>query len=693
MRTLNANALAEIATAKGTEPVVILDIDWHAGVIQYADKKIDTIQGKILDISDLDTIVNIDGSSNTQEVSITLDDTDGTIKDIIDNHDIHLRDVLMYQWFEGLDLDDRFLLFKGKINSPLVWSEGERTISFSVVSNLEGAEIGYSAEADLFENMPKNVVDQPWPMCFGTTTYSKTLRLTERIKGTLGDALSFRDFALEVRRDVTEYIATRSPDYYLSIFLGDSAAFQAYLVRLTETADDDLEKIQIVLSRQPELNTSPRVIGGENFLQSTDMYLKIGGTTFYGRMSGDRFVFADFNQHPNIGDFHTGDAITALDDQRVLVDNVTYSAKTLPFEDDTAFSVVRKNAETGEVTGVTTGWYKNGKVKGDNAGYVSVQPGAQISIVAVEPQKYVVSIVPGTVTKVTAWATKDGQRFLQDVNPDDYTITTDTYGGLTATFVTLDDALSKTNDFEWSDEIYVTFVSDIGPNTINILEYLIATFSDFTTDSTSFDAVRAKVTNPNNFALYDRKELFTVLREIAWQARCAIWLKNGVFFIQYLDEEPTPVATITESDIEVNTLTLEYTPTEDLVTKMVCDWRESGLQDDAYKVILRENVSKYGTHEQQYDFYIYDAASYVQESAAFWITRYANTWKRLVFNVPLTLLNIEIFDAVTLDFISNYVATEDVIAVTENATYNSANNSISMEFWCPVKAGTMVSYR
>ncbi|KKK61848.1 hypothetical protein LCGC14_3010250, partial [marine sediment metagenome] len=59
MRDLNANALAEIATKKGIEPVIIIDVDWNGDITQYADKEVDTIPGKILEVANLDAVVNI----------------------------------------------------------------------------------------------------------------------------------------------------------------------------------------------------------------------------------------------------------------------------------------------------------------------------------------------------------------------------------------------------------------------------------------------------------------------------------------------------------------------------------------------------------------------------------------------------------------------------------------------------------
>jgi len=694
MRDLNANALAEIATTKGIEPVIIVDINWHGTIVQYADKDVDAIPGKILNVTNLDTIVDITSSSSSQEISITLDDIDGTIKTIIDNYDVHKRDVCVYQWFEGLVATDRFLLFRGKINSPIVWSESERTLSFNVVSNTEDNEIGYSAEEGQFENMPHTVIGQPWPMCFGTTTFSETLRLTARVKGTLADALSFPDFALKARQNI---IATAVERMEVSIAAGTARTpFDVYANNHIDEIKEKLSTVTAVLANQPALNTMPGIITEGDFPDNSGFF-QIGGITFHGTINGDKFIFSDYNQHPNIADFKT--TFNALDTKRMTSDNRKYSKKTWPYETSTVYQVTRQYGESaspelvGKIISRSEEEYGNGGTAGDNAGYVSIQAGTQISLVADEPQTYVVSIVPGSVLRVSVWVEKEGRRFLQDIDSDDYTIYTETYGNLTVTFLEIKDALSKKRNFNWSDEIFVTFESDIGPNTVDILQYLIETYSDFTIDAVSFAAVHTKVANyPSHFAITDRKELFTVLKEIAWQARCAIWLKNGVFYIQYLSEEPTPVATITESDIEIETLMLEHTSTEDLVTKMVCNWRESGLQDKSYETILRHNVAKYGTHEQTYDFYIYNYVDAVIKSATFWMIRYANTWKKLKFTVPLTLLNIETFDAVTLDFTDNYVASGNVIAMVEDATYNSVDNSINMECWTPVKAGTMAAY-
>ena len=76
MRTINANALAYVNQQYASEPANIIEFEF--GI--YCDKEIDQAPGKILEISRLNAIVNVSSSSDSQELTVVLDDTDGTIK-------------------------------------------------------------------------------------------------------------------------------------------------------------------------------------------------------------------------------------------------------------------------------------------------------------------------------------------------------------------------------------------------------------------------------------------------------------------------------------------------------------------------------------------------------------------------------------------------------------------------------------
>jgi hypothetical protein len=58
-----------------------------------------------------------------------------------------------------------------------------------------------------------------------------------------------------------------------------------------------------------------------------------------------------------------------------------------------------------------------------------------------------------------------------------------------------------------------------------------------------------------------------LLEDIAYQAKCVIYLKEDTFHLLHLPATPTPVDTITEDDVMVDSLQVTCTATEDLVTK------------------------------------------------------------------------------------------------------------------------------
>ena len=86
----------------------------------------------------------------------------------------------------------------------------------------------------------------------------------------------------------------------------------------------------------------------------------------------------------------------------------------------------------------------------------------------------------------------------------------------------------------------MTFESSVGPNTVDIMKYLIDTYTTLSYDNDSFNYCAEKLAAfPSNFALLETKNIIDVLRDIAFQCRCAIWISDDVFYMKYLPEEPT----------------------------------------------------------------------------------------------------------------------------------------------------------
>jgi hypothetical protein len=331
----------------------------------------------------------------------------------------------------------------------------------------------------------------------------------------------------------------------------------------------------------------------------------------------------------------------------------------------------------------------------------AVTPGTTVRDANSQHEIYVANILPSTIKGVHAYRTHDSKRILQPV-PIDYYSKNESedildIGGNTILEVTslrFNIPLNEFADEGWEDQIYVTLDSSVGPKTVDILKHLIDVYTDFTYDNTSFNAVDTAFGTkyPSSFALFDRKNVMQQLSEIAWQARCVIWLSNGVFYLKYLSEEPTSIATITESDIELSSLEVDHGATEDLITKMNIAWRDNYLPNDPYQIILRHNVKKYGLQDQDYDFYIYNIQDLVIKSATFWLIRNANTWKHITFTTFLTNLEVETFDALTFDFSTNFIADGNIKGVIEQADYDSSSHRLNISAWLPVRAGEMSEY-
>lgn len=708
-RDISQASLTKLAQTHGVEPVIIIDITWAIGgtPIRYATKDVTApsvvsgipviVPGKIQEISSVDSVVAISLNETSEEFSLVIDDTDGSIKEIIDNNDIMLRDVSVYQWFEGLNFEDRFLIFQGKINSPIMWSETDRTVKLSVVSQLEDKDVGFSPEEGAFPDLPDDMVGKIWPECFGTSIHQKAIQVDFKHSGTLGDPVGLADFTIPSLMGALTTIAVflnalgvlyATAAGFAGIIGLDQAQKQleekanGFFAQAAQKNQEVIDLGNIFLDQKATERDSFRVIGGEHFPRG-GIKLEISGAVFTGSFQGAQGVAGSdiFNvscaDHPERKNFHVGS--TPCGNPGCVLAN----CKQFPTVD--GVELVQP--------GLPTVFLPNGNILGQQAGPFFAQGGAAVTIFSNEPIRYFVSITPGTVLKVAAFATFDGgERVLVDVPTSRYSVFTQSYGSVSVTVVQVTDSLSK-QDPSWEDTIYVTFQSSVGPNPIDIMAYLIDKYADIPIDETSFAVCREALRNyPMHFCLTQKKNIVTVLQELAFMSRTAISIKSGKFFCRYLPAKPDSVFTFSEDNVLTQSVELSFTDTEELVTKYVANWRSHGAQDEDNKVIMRYNVKKYGTHEESIDFYAYNYISAIVKTLTFWIIRRGHTWKKLTFQAALDALNVETFDGVTLDFNGDYASNDAILGCVEEGNYNPGDNTMDFTVWTGVRAGDMEQY-
>lgn len=747
-RDISANALAELAKSHGTEPIVLISVEWRGSSAEpswYGDRDIEDIPGKILEVGGLDNVVGISLNNTSQQIDIVLDDTDGSIKTMFNYYDIHKKTVRVYQHFHGLDLDDKFLLFSGKISSPIIWDEHDRTVKFSVVSQIEDKEVGFSPEEGQFTWLPAALVGKPWPLIFGKVLDCPALQINEAVSGTTLCGVGVVS-GLELMESMPLFSNGSSSDTSIGTSLAQISyqistlwcARYCYYGYDSGKASEILDQInqlheqmgriianassqqacatwqrskQISDATANGLGCNPlRILGGEDFPQNQILTLEINGALFTGYFRGQNFNITDR---------------TWPEGESEAADEAADREETCPYAIPEGGGVTEFDYRIPVPCGCGNQFFTDCLCRfygyiistgsGGRASRISddpipqqfwAEPGATVRIYSDEPITYIVAHLydqwPGAVLAVKAYKEFPGERRLVDVPSDYYTVQNVAYGNLRTVQIVTSRPLSSYKDQGWTDDLYVTFESNVGPAVTDILEYIITYYTDLTWDPVSFAAVQAKLNPfPMNFPILDRKNTVEVLQDIAYQARCALWISNGVVYLKYLPEEPDSVDTITVSDIDAEqSISVELTSTEDLVTKMKVGWRMRwcpGVTDrdkdkSEQQIILRHNVSRYGIQEDDYDFYCYNQPDIIYKAATFWLIRKSNTWKRISFSTFLNKLQLEPFDCVTLDFTQGYVATGAVKAIVEEATYNSETNRIDFTCLVPVKAGQMEKY-
>jgi hypothetical protein len=689
MHTISPATQALLSNTKGLEPIILLEIFWspYSSVSRlYCDKQIANIDGKIVDCSDLESVINIQKNSTTSTITVVLDDSDGKLKAIFDNNDVHQRKVRVYQWFDGLPLSERILLFIGYISSPVVWSEGDRTIKFDIVTKVEDQEIGFSIEEGDYKGVPDSLIGKPWPLGFGTCVKVPALALNDipsNVTAQIQAAVGVEDPSL--KRQIGLGGANYDALIQLSVYWLTAAGRAAFARDFQSTTDEerstfdglynewlsqgnnylkeagnvDKERLGLTAIRNSQrsfMSPSVTVQKTGNFPEGQNVPVKLNDTDAQGMFNGNNFVFT-YIEHP------LEPGVNQLEEQPIP----TY--------------IVDVNAvQRDRITKLGFHWIDSGtELKWRATSYIN----------------YVVNLLPCSIR--ACYSVKNGK--LTRI-PDDYILNKDyvNFGTIGAKIVTIGKRMPDGNvvalantDEGWESDLYVTFrETTVGSNTVDQIRYLIETYTELSVDDTSFNHVRARIDKyGSNFAFLERKQVLTAVQEMAWQARCALWIVDETVYMKYLPEEGTSVSTLTESDIDEGSFEITCSDTEDLCTKLIGTWKPNYFHTTANKLILRYNTAKYGNKEKTFDFYIYNDPLLVLKAASFWIIRYANTWKRLKFRTYVDHIALETFDTVTINMSGHQAGKAAFKALVEANAFNSADNTLTLDLWTPILFGTM----
>lgn len=686
MRNISAASLALLQETSGIEPVILIKIFWANGPsVTYSDRRFSAygFEGRIQSISGIEDVLDIQANSSSASVDIVLDDTDGQVKNIFNYNDIHKSKVQVLQWFAEIPPSEAFVIFEGEISSPIVWKESDRTLSFAVLSKIEDVEVGFSVEEGSMANFPQSFFGKPWPVVFGVVGGIPALRVNEAPRMILlkgfgivdGDVWDFE--IAKLRKSIENlyaqwlasftaglkeaYIAARFKSDFPEFGLVDDPdraeqhdqAAQGYYAQAAKYWAD-FTNLELELQDQLDLRgvqesyeAAHFPVFAKNLPLNLPLSFKFSTWKYTGIYNGSEIV------------------------------NVS-KEKIVPINRDVAYN---------KVTHTDTLTTYASEPRGNKFEWIDAGTEA---VFLNYPITYILGI--GALVPLAIYAYKKGVPTVLPATT--YTLEQRITANLIYTVVTVDPPLSQREEDWDNDQIYANVANAVGPNVVDILIWTIQTFTGFNYDATSFNHVKALVTNyPANFCLLTRKNVIEFLREVAFQARCSIWLNGNIFYLRYLPEVQTAVETITLQDIVTNTLQINSTETERLTTKFIAEYRYSLDQQEPCKIIFKYNVAKYGSMEETFDFYIYNTQEAVEKSAEFWMIRKANSFKVLQFKTAIHKLKLEAFDPVLVNLPSDLACEVPVVGIVQKSVYNSETNQIDMEVWIPVRMGEMTVYQ
>lgn len=703
MITLDNAQLAFIQQQYGVEPTIVLAINFTdyfvlnnvSGATIYSDDDIDYLltqasstvkffsdkiiyaddgvtvlfPGRITQISNINASVNYDGQNSTSDVTVTIDDNDMYILDLLGTYNIQKVSAFLYLYFTGMGVADMIPLFEGEIVSGFSWSDKDKSATFTILNHIEEKEVGYSPEQGYYPDLPAEMIGKPWPFGYGSIIKSKAILIDVAPVCVTTAPMGWHDPTLpnEIGRLYT--IASQYYGIALLYYIGALEAIYSGLdptpyyavadqaVAVMSEVYTNQASLQAILAEQASYEDQQQVI--------SNLQVNLSGTFFTGGALHPGTLKANFGGGQ---DLYGGSGVGILS-----------LGMPLPVVGDSLLP------------------YSSPSHREE---FTFLQAGSSVRFLGPYPMHYIVNTIGGTVNGVYAYVNVDGANALVKVpkalykvkkistNPSGIKSTVPTFQALA---IELASPLSSLPTAHYTDDLYVSFTSPIGPGLQSILNFLIHTYTQFTYDSESFNALPGFNCS---FVKSDQIDVMQQIKEICFQCQVAVWLSEGKFYFKYLPNFIASPMQATLNDILADSVSIGITPTENIVTKIKAAWRTTYQYDTRNYLCIRYNDFRYGVHELDIDYYCFADPAQIMQSMMFWIYRKGNTWKRLKFSLRLEYIQLQLFDNLELqtDVVNLYrLGTPDNVinASVISMTLNTDTYMIDIELELPIYVGSM----
>lgn len=629
-RTLSSGLQTKAVQQYGSEPIVVVKVAWSSGTKYYTDKPFsfgsNVCEAKIVSLANIVSQIRLESSSDVGSASVSLDDTSGAIKSLVNTDLIAGTLVTVYQTFVGLAEADAAVILSGRLANDISWSEGQRIINFTVDTAFNVSELGYAPKKGELANLSKDAEGKLWPIVFGSCLKVPAVQIYKEISGSFPNKYD-------------NYITTGSVFYVsggedfptgsIKIRLNDGTCLQGsftgnlFTVATFNVAYDVNVAVATRGTDEDEHNPYVCWLTNDQILLNKFCF-KTGMVNLCIKQEGKKCWF--------IKPWKVTGEQTILELASTTIDETSYYVR------DTWPDYQSESLIGG--TWVPTPFY------GQKYSVTTIFKKDVVLLTGLQPT-YVVNYAPTTIKGVYAYRTYLGKKTLEPVPSSYYTkYESTTIDGKTVATIVFRNQLSDYTDQGWEDDIYVTQVSSLSPSTTTVISYLLQHYSGYTPDFVNFSSILNKIVNaPSHFALTEQTDVLSLVADIAYQARLAITYNGSTAKLTYLSELPTTALGLDDDTLRSKTLEYGFTNLEDVVTKYTAKWR-SDYASDEVDYIYKGSVNLYGIKEDERRFFIYNIESLVKASVDFWAYRLSNSWRTIKLSTFLSALTVEPFDTV-----------------------------------------------
>lgn len=752
-RVLTAGTIAQSIRRLGSEPIVIVKIDWVSGTKYYSDKSFIlgtlNIEGRIIDFGTISSKINEYTYGGVDSANITLCDIDSTLKTIFDLEAVEKRPVTVYHHFEGLVEADLTPILMGKVMSPITWSEGERTLSFDINNDWDSEDLLLELKETSVDFPSEEEIGTVFPLCFGTVIRVPGVRVSRGKTGKLltpifswttwyetpDDPTSYKFTYKKTRFDISGFEGSTGESMVLEIggclFGGTFVSDKTFeCTSLQQFNGPWLFGINIINRNENDSEYTSASCAWVSGLGAYDLkgkyvhirymakyswieYIRDDGSLAQDEINGDQYAVLKDSEDDSVVDVARKTVTESFVAQITGQDNINNKIYfSQPCKDAFGNDVLLGggiDTEVGEhaVIAEAVGQLEYDWVMLPTDGAPlrwDIGPGAAVKRHDAPPDLYVFNSVasedmyydtllsPG-IFEVTC--KMDGVLYL--LPSDCYVINLANILNVNGVMETLTTIYLKRDITQdgWDDSnIYASLHSSIHSNTAtDVINWIALNRTSLTPNTINFIATGILVENyPSHFALFTQRDAIDGIQEISWLARLGVFIDAGEIFLKYISKEPTThVFEALTNNIRFKSMNISKTSSDDIFTKFTSLWNFTYEESEKNKIKSENNVDIYTEEKFEINNIIYNIRSLVQKSHDFWLNRKSNCWYTLSIDTFLTSLVVQPWDAVLINvsFINGGVP---ILGEVRGIGHDSVTHQIVLDVWLPLKHGEGDAY-